>query len=311
MSQFISGLADVLTSEPAYISSAALAALLAFAACGEWIAERSGAINISIEAMLLAGAFGATIGYHLTEYYAASAVCGVGAGILVAVCQAELSHRLTADQFVVGLALNLLVLGLAGYLEDVIKPNTKRAATVDIPVLSDIPLVGEALFGQPWLFYLIYPLVPICWWLVYRTGWGLEVRAAGGSPQSADVSGIHVNRRRRQSIYVVGATSGLGGAYLSLALVGSFEDDIVGGRGFIAMAAVVFGGWTLRGSIAGCVLFGTVMSFRLSLPVLGYHINNELLTSLPAIAPIVGMAVFAHRVRAPTALGRPFIRGLR
>ena len=311
MSDFFTGLADVLTSEPAYISAAAVAALLAFGACGEWIAERSGTINISVEAMMLAGAFGATMGYHLTERFTVGAVFGIGAGVLVAVCQSELSHRLTADQFVVGLSLNILILGLAGYLEDVIKPDTKRAAPVDIPVLSDIPLVGEALFGQPWLFYLIYPLVPICWWLVYRTGWGLEIRAVGGSPQSADVSGIDVNRRRRQSIYVVGATSGLGGAYLSLALVGSFEDDIVGGRGFIAMAAVVFGGWTLRGSIAGCVLFGTVLSFRLSLPVLGYEINNELLTALPAAAPIIGMAVFAHRVRAPAALAQPFIRGLR
>jgi simple sugar transport system permease protein len=311
MNDLFFGLGDILTSEPAYVSAAAVAALLAFGACGEWIAERSGAINISVEAMMLAGAFGATMGYHLTDRFTVGALFGVGAGLVVGVCQAELSHRLTADQFVVGLSLNILVLGLAGYLEDVIKPDTRRAAPIDIPLLSDIPLVGQALFGQPWLFYMIYPLVPICWWVVYRSGWGLEIRAVGGSPQSADVSGIDVNRRRRQAVYVVGMTSGLGGAYLSLALVGSFEDDIVGGRGFIAMAAVVFGGWTLRGSIAGCVLFGTVLSFRLSLPVLGYEINNELLTALPAIAPIVGMAVFAHRVRAPAALAQPFIRGLR
>ncbi len=311
MSDFLSGLVDVLTSEPAYISAAAFAALLAFAACGEWVAERSGTLNISVEAMLLGGAFGAAVGYDLTDSYAVGAVVGIGAGLVVASGQAELSHRLPADQFVVGLALNILVLGLAGFLDGELEPSTARAGTVDIPVLADIPLVGEALFGQPWLFYLVYPLVPISWWLVYRTRWGLEVRSVGENPQSADVSGIDVNRRRRQTIYLAGATSGLGGAYLALAVVGSFEDSIVGGRGFIAIAAVIFGGWTLRGTIAGCVLFGSVLSFRLSLPVLGYDLNNELLTSLPALATIVGMAIFAHRVRPPAALAQPFVRGLK
>lgn len=311
MSDFFSGLADVLTSEPAYISAAAFAALLAFAAVGEWAAERSGTLNISIEAMLLAGAFAAAVGYDLTENYAVGALFGAIAGLAVASGQAELSHRLPADQFVVGLALNILVLGLTGFLDSELEPETRRAGTVDIPVLSDIPLVGQALFGQPWLFYLIYPLVPLAWWLLYRTRWGLELRSVGENPQSADVSGIDVNGRRRQSIYFAGLTAGVGGAYLSLAVVGSFEDSIVGGRGFIAIAAVIFGGWTLRGTIAGCVLFGAVLSFRLSLPVLGYEINNELLTSLPFVATIVGMAIFAHRVRAPAALAQPFIRGLR
>jgi len=107
-------------------------------------------------------------------------------------------------------------------------------------VLADIPLIGEALFDQPWPLYLVYPLVPFVAWLLYRTRWGLEIRAVGENPNSADVSGIHVNKRRRQAIYLAGLTSGLGGGYLLLGQVGSFEDSMTGFRGFIAIAAVIF-----------------------------------------------------------------------
>lgn len=311
MGDFFSAIADVLSSDATFVTAVGFAALLAFAATGEWVAEKSGTLNISVEAMLLAGGFGAAMGFHWTDSLAVGVLVAVGAGMVVAFAQAELSHRLPADQFVVGLALNILVLGLTGFLDSELDPQTSRASTVEIPLLSDIPLIGKALFGQSWLLYLLYAVVPLAWWIVYRTRWGLEVRAVGEDPQAADVSGIHVNRRRRQSIYIAGATSGLGGAYLVLAQVGGFQDSVVGGRGFIAIAAVIFGGWTLKGTIGGCVLFGTVLSFRLSLPTLGYDLNNELLTSLPFVITILGMAIFAHRVRQPAALAQPFLRGLK
>jgi simple sugar transport system permease protein len=301
---------EVLTSESALASAVAFASLLAFAASGEWVAERAGTLNISVEGMLLAGAFGAAVGYSWSEQLTVALLFGVLASVAVAAVQAEMSHRLPANQFVVGLALNILVLGLTGFLDGVIDPTTRRASVFEIPLLVDLPLVGSALFGQSWLMYLLYPLVGCLWWMVYRTRWGLEVRASGENPQAADVSGIHVNLRRRQAIYVAGMTSGLGGTYLVMAVVGAFEDSIVGGRGFIALAAVIFGGWTLRGTIAGCVIFGSVVSFRLSLPALGYELNNELLVSLPFIITIGAMAVFATRVRAPQALAQPFVRGL-
>jgi simple sugar transport system permease protein len=158
----------------------------------------------------------------------------------------------------------------------------------------------------------VYGVVPLVWWLVYRTRWGLEVRSVGEDPQAADVSGIKVNTRRRQTIYLTGLTSGLGGAYLVLGVIGRFEDSIVGGRGFIAIVAVIFGGWTLRGTVAGCALFGAVVSFRLSLPLQGFQdVNPELLSALPYIVTILAMAVFATRVRPPAALTRPFVRGLK
>lgn len=303
---------DVVSTELTYESAVRFAVLLLFAAVGEWVAERSGTLNISVEGMLLGGALAGAIAYDATGSFPVGLAAGAAAGLVIAGAQANLSHRLPADQFVVGLTLNILVLGLAGFLESELAPVTTRAAATEVPGLVDLPLVGPALFGQPWPLYLVYPLVPLAWWLVYRTRWGLEVRSVGEDPNAADVSGIPVNRRRRQTIYVAGLTSGLGGAVFVFGVVAQFEDSIIGGRGFIAIAAVIFGGWTLRGTVAGCLLFGTVVSFRLSLPLQGFNsVDTELLQALPYLVTIVGMAVFAHRVRPPAALTRPFLRGLR
>ena len=311
MIDVITAIGDVLTSEAAYINAFTFAVFLAFGATGEWVAERSGTLNISLEAMFLGGAFAAAIGVDRTGNEVAAVLFAILASTAVAAVQANMSHRLVANQFVVGLTLNILVLGLASFLASELDPVTTKAGSQRIPLLADIPLVGSALFDRTWMFYLIYAVVPACWWLVFRTRWGLELRATGENPQSADVSGIDVNKRRRQGIYVAGITAGMGGAYLALGAVGQFEDSIVGGRGFIALIAVIFGGWTLRGTIAGCLLFGAVLSFRLSLPALGYELNGDLLSSLPFVVTIVAMSLFASRVRPPVALAQPFIRGLK
>ncbi|MDC3332051.1 ABC transporter permease [Ilumatobacter sp.] len=311
MAGLVEAIIDIFSSESTYINGALFAAFLAFAASGELVAERAGTLNISVEGMLLGGAFTSAIGYHITDSMLLALFTGVAGGLIVAGVQAEMSHRLSADQFVVGLTLNILVFGLAGFLDNEIQPETKLAGKWEIPLLSDIPIVGQALFGQRWPFYFLYVLLPLTWWALLRTRWGLELRSVGENPQSADVSGIDVNKRRRQSIYYAGFTSGMGGWFLIFGQVGLFEDSVVGGRGFIAIAAVIFGGWTLRGTVAGCVIFAGALSFRLSVQGLGYQVNSELLQSLPFIVTLVGMAVFAHRVRAPAALAQPFIRGLK
>ncbi len=311
MGDFFSGVWDVLGSGTAYESAVRLATVLMFAAVGEWVAEKAGTLNISVEAMMLAGAFTAAVSYDANSNVAVGLAFALIAGLAVALVQAEMSHRLTADPFVVGLTLNILVLGLVGFLDSEWDPNSRLADVIEIPLLSDIPLVGQALFGQRWPFYLIVVAVPLAWWLVYRTRWGLEVRAVGENPQSADVSGIHVNRRRRQAIMVCGLYSGLAGGYLLLGQIGEFEDSNVGGRGFIAIAAVIFGGWTLRGTVGGCLLFGTVASFRFSPALDKYNLNTELLAVAPYLVTVIAMAMFAKRVRQPSALARPFIRGLK
>ena len=310
MGDFLSAVGDVLGNDVSYSGAVRFAALLAFAAIGETIAERAGTLNISLEGMVLGGAFAGAVGMHLSSSVTVGLMFAVAVGIAVAAVQANMSHRLSANQFIVGLALNTLVLGVASFLNTSIQPVSSAAHRFSIPVVSRIPLVGEALFYQPWPLYLVYPMVPGAWWLLYRTRWGLEVRAVGENPQAADVTGIDVNKRRRQSIYVTGLTAGLGGGYLVLGQVGRFEDAIVGGQGFIAIAAVIFGGWTLRGVIAGCLLFGTVNSFRLTLPTVGHEINSELLSAAPFVVTIVTVSFFAYRTREPRALARPFVRGL-
>ncbi|MCY3616277.1 MAG: ABC transporter permease [Acidimicrobiaceae bacterium] len=310
MGGFFSAIGDVVTNEVTYSGAMRFAALLAFAAIGETIAEKAGTLNISLEGMVLGGAFAGALGMHLTESVSVGLVFATVIGTVVASVQANMSHRLTANQFVVGLALNTLVLGIASFLNTSIQPVSKAAHRFAIKPLSELPLIGDAFFNQPWPLYLVYPMIPAAWWLLYRTRWGLEVRAVGENPQSADVSGIDVNKRRRQSIYIAGLTSGLGGGYLVLGQIGRFEDAVVGGQGFIAIAAVIFGGWTMRGVIGGCLLFGTVNSFRLTLPTVGHELNSELLSAAPFVVTIVTVTFFAHRTREPRALAQPFVRGL-
>ena len=308
---FLSGFWDVFTSDTMYASAVRLGAFILFAGLGELIAEKAGTINVSVEGSLLAGAFASAVFFEISDNFIIGLAAGSIAGLVVALLQANLSHRLTASQFVVGLTVNVLVLGLTGFLDSNIEPVTRKANVWDIPGLVDIPVLGEALFGQTWPTYLVYPLIPLTWWLLYRTRWGLEVRAVGENPQSADVSGIDVNKRRRQAIYYMGLTAGLGGGFLILGQVGSFEVSSVGGRGFIAISAVIFGGWTLIGTIAGCFLFGLADAFRLALPSLGYEFNSQLLAALPYMLTLIVMLFFAKRVREPGALAQPFYRGLR
>lgn len=311
MGDFFSAVADIFTSPTMYGSAVRLGGFIAFAALGELVAEKAGTINISVEGSLLAGAFASAVGYDLTQSIPLGLVAGVFGGLLVALIQANMSHRLTADQFIVGLTANVLVLGLAGFLNGNLDPVARRASVLEIPVLSDIPLIGPALFGQTWPTYLLYPLVPLTWWLLYKTRWGLEVRAVGENPQASDVSGIDVNKRRRQAIYYGGILAGLGGGFLVLGQIGSFDTAAVGGRGFIAIAAVYFGGWTLFGTMLGALVFGFADAFRLAVPVLGYHLNAQLLAALPYVLTLAVMYLITKQFRQPAALSRPFIRGLR
>jgi simple sugar transport system permease protein len=312
MSGFLSALGDIATNESAWRNAAIAAVVLLFAASGELVAERAGTINISLEGMMLAGAFAAAVGVDVTGSTWAALVCAAAAGFVVSLVQANMSHRLPADQFVVGLVLNVLVLGVVGFLTSELEPQSTVVDRVEIPLLASIPLIGPATFDQPWVFYLIFPVIPFIWWLLYRTRWGLEVRAVGEDPNASDVSGLHVNRLRRQTIYLTGALAGIGGGYFLFARSGRFEDSLIGGRGYIAIAAVIFGGWTLKGTVAGCVLFGLVASFALTIPSLGYDaIDPAFLAIAPAVVTILAMGVFAKRVRQPAALARPFVRGLK
>ena len=290
-------------------SAVRLSVPLSFAGVGEYIAERAGTLNISVEAMMLSGAYAGALGSSVSHNAAAGFAWGMAAGLLVAVIHANFSHRLQANTFVVGLTLNVLALGVTNYLLQKITMNPRQVGVWTIPVLSRIPVVGKPLFSERWPAYLLVGLVPAVWWVMSRSRWGLEMRSVGENPKAADVTGIHVNRRRRQGLMICGVLAGFGGAYLSVAEVGTFNSNMTAGRGFIVIAAVIFGGWTLGGTIAGCFLFGGVDALRLALPALGYHINPQLLIASPYVIDLLAMCFFAKHLRQPAALAQPFERG--
>jgi simple sugar transport system permease protein len=290
-------------------SAVRLSVPLSFAGVGEYIAERAGTLNISVEAMMLSGAYAGALGSSVSHNAAAGFVWGMAAGLLVGLIHANFSHRLQANTFVVGLTLNVLALGVTNYLLQKITMSPRQVGVWTIPVFSRIPVVGKPLFAERWPAYLLVGLVPAVWWVMSRSRWGLEMRSVGENPKAADVTGIHVNRRRRQGLMICGVLAGFGGAYLSVAEVGTFNSNMTAGRGFIVIAAVIFGGWTLGGTIAGCFLFGGVDALRLALPALGYHINPQLLIASPYVIALLAMCFFAKRLRQPAALAQPFERG--
>jgi len=292
-------------------SAIRLSVPLLFAAMGEYVAERAGTLNISVEAMMLSGAYAGILGSSVAGNAAVGLLWGMGIGVVIGLIHGNFSHRLQVNTFVVGVTLNVLALGVTNYLfaSPDLPLTPKQTPVLTIPVLSDIPIVGKPLFSERWPAFLLYALIPIVWWVVQRSRWGLELRSVGENPKAADVTGIQVNKRRRQALVWCGVFAGLGGAYLSVGEVGAFNSNMTAGRGFIVIAAVIFGGWTLRGAVAGCLLFGGADALRLALPALGYNINPQLLIAAPYLLALVAMCFFAKRVRQPGALAQPFERG--
>jgi simple sugar transport system permease protein len=282
---------------------------LAFAACGEYLAERAGAMNISVEAMLLGAAFSSVAAASATGSATFGLIVGAATGVVIGFVHGNLSHRVQINTFVIGLVLNALILGLTSYLITTSTFTGHQVAQVSIPGLRNIPMIGQPLFVERWPAYLLLLIGPATWWLVERSRWGLELRAVGENPQAADLSGIPVNRRRRQALLWCGALSGLGGAYLAVGEVGSFNQNMTAGRGYIVIAAVIFGAWRLGRTLLGCLLFGLSDALRLALPALGVTLNSQLLIAAPYGLALLAMLTFAAQHREPRALGQAFERG--
>ena len=290
-------------------SGVRLSVPLALAACGEYVAERAGAMNISVEAMMLGAAFSSVAAASATGSATIGLLVGLATGMLVAMIHGNLAHRAEVNPFVVGLVLNVLVLGLTSYLITTSTFAPHQVAQLSVPGLREIPVIGQPLFVERWPAYLLVLIVPLTWWLVERSRWGLELRAVGEYPQAADLTGIRVNRRRRQALLWCGALAGLGGAYLAVAEVGSFNQNMTAGRGYIVIAAVIFGGWRLGRTLLGCALFGLADAMRLALPALGVTLNSEFLIAAPYLLALLAMLLFTTQHREPRALAQPFERG--
>ena len=285
------------------------------ALCGV-LCERSGVINVAIEGQLLTGAFmAALVGTLAASAWAGLLAAAVG-GVLIALLLAVLAIRYLVDQVVLGVVLNVLALGLTGFMfmqlmqQHPDKYNFPPTfPTWNIPVLSKIPIVGPALFQSNVFVYLAIVVVVLVHFGLFRTRWGLRTRAVGEHPAAADTVGIDVRRTRYRNVLLGGVIAGLGGASLTVGDVGSFTNNMTNGRGFIALAALIFGRWSPVGATMAALLFGFTKALAGFLPLVGSKIPSEFLNMLPYVVTIVAVAGLVGRVRAPAADGQPYAKG--
>lgn len=289
---------------------------LVFGALGGVIGERVGVVNVAIEGQFLLGAFTAAVLASITHNPFVGLLGAMVGGVLVSFVLGAFAIKYLVDQVIVGVVLNVLVTGLTGFLYGaLLVPNAAQLNSPtrfdrwNIPVLGDIPVIGPVLFNQTFIVYLMYVTVVVVAWALYRTRWGLRLRAVGEHPQAADTVGIKVNTWRFWNVSLAGAIAGIGGAYFTLVSVPQFGKEMTAGLGFIALAAVIFGRWDpLRAALAA-LLFGFATNLQNLLTVLKTPIPSEFMLMLPYVVTILAVAGFAGQIRGPAASGKPYIKG--
>ncbi|QII02522.1 ABC transporter permease [Rhodococcoides fascians A21d2] len=295
------------------IGAVALSTPLIFGAMGGVISERVGVINIAIEGQLLAGAFVSAVVASITGSTYVALLAALVAGALTASLLAVFSIRYFVNQVIVGVVLNVLVVGLTSFLYSVVLTKNAetlnsppRFARIDIPVLSQIPIVGPVLFRQTLIVYLMYIAVALVFFGLFHTKWGLRLRAVGEHPQAADTVGINVARTRFWNVCLAGAIAGLGGAYFTLGSVGAFGKEMTAGAGYIALAAVIFGRWDPVRATLAALLFGFASNLQNVLGIIGSPVPSEFMLMLPYVVTIFAVAGLVGHVRGPAAAGKPY-----
>ncbi len=285
---------------------------LIYAAIGELIVERSGILNLGVEGMMLIGAvtaFAVALGGHPAIV---AALAAAGAGAAVSLVFAFLAITLGTNQYAAGLALTILGSGLSAFIgHDFGGASLKSIGKIHMPLLSKLPVLGPILFVQDWMTYLALASVVACWWFLYRTKAGLIVRVVGESPSSAHAIGYPVAAIRYMTTMFGGAMAGLGGAYLALAYTPLWVENMTAGRGWIALALVVFATWRPGRVLLGAWLFGGVTVLQLFAQSIGIKAPSELLSSLPYLATIIVLVAISRnprtlRLNAPASLGQAF-----
>ncbi len=287
------------------------------AMCGV-LCERSGIINIAIEGMMLWGAFAAVAFASLFDSLWMGLLAASLVGGVMAALHAVLSIKYKVDQIVSGTVINILAAGGTRFLNiRILEPaglsTPGHFPVISIPVLSEIPIIGPLLFeNQPIVFIMLILLLAVNY-VVFFTPWGLRMRACGEHPRAADTVGVHVNRMRYISVTVAGLIAGIGGAYFSLGMIGTFEDGMTRGQGFVALAAMIFGNWNPIGAFLAALLFGFADALQVKmqiiqpvLPIINQPIPPEFLQMAPYILTIVVVAGVVGRSRAPAAEGKPY-----
>ncbi|HXJ22317.1 MAG TPA: ABC transporter permease [Polyangia bacterium] len=295
-------------------SSLRLATPLLLAATGEMVSEQAGVLNLSLEGMMLSAAFAGALGAKITGHPMAGLMFGLGAALVLAVVQAVLSVRVRTNQLVVGIGFNIFALGATTFLYRQIFGGLSREqipsfGPVSIPLLSRVPFLGPALFQQTGLVYCGFLLVVLTWWLVTKTPFGLAVRAVGENPRAADQAGLNVERIRFLAVLYAGACAGLAGVFISVASISTFTEGMTNGAGYLAVTAVILGGWRSGGVLGACLLFGAATSLQFVLPAIGVPIPTAGLVMLPYVLALVAVSGVIRRSRPPAALTLPFRRG--
>jgi simple sugar transport system permease protein len=293
-------------------SSLRLAMPMLFAALGELVSERAGVLNLSLEGMMLMGAFAGAMGSLWTGQPLLGLLIAVAAVLPIAALQAWLSVTLHANQIVSGIGINILVLGGTTFAYRELLGNRSRVqipglGTWSPPGLGDLPIVGPAL-QQSWLLYLAFALAVGVALVLGKTALGLAIHAAGAEPVALDKSGGSVRRVRYGGVLFAGTMSALGGAFLSLGDIHTFTEGMTNGAGYLALVGVIFGNWKTGRTVFACLFFGAATALQFQLPALGIDVPTALLIMLPYVMALLAVAGLVGRQSPPAALTQPYLR---
>lgn len=289
---------------------------LFFGVLGGVLAERAGVVNIAIEGQFLTAAFAASLTYSLTQSYVAALVAAALAGLMMAAVLALFTLRYLVEHVIIGVVINVLATGLTGFIfQQLVSKNLAVYGAVQpmqpfaIPGLEGVPFLGPILFTLRPLTYLAFFAVPLVWFLLFRTKWGLRVRSVGEHPHAADTVGINVIWTKASAVLLGGVFAGLGGAYFTIGSVGAFQDNnMTAGNGFIALAAVIMGRWRPVLGALMALFFGFARALAQTTKPMQLPIPSNFIEMLPYLATIIAVAGLVGRVRAPAADGMHFVK---
>jgi len=302
----LSVIAGILTS------AIRLATPYLYAAIGETFSQRSGVVNLGVDGIMLMGAYTSFFVVLTTGNIWFGLLAAIAAGLMMGLLMSLISVTLKAEQGISGIGLYMFGLGLSSLLFKTTIGTVKTVIgfqSIKIPVLGEIPVIGAIFFNHSLLVYGAFLLVPLAWWVLEKTTWGLKIKSVGQNPAAADSLGVNVDKVRYASVCIGSMLAGIAGASLSISLLNLFQENLTAGMGFIAVALVYFGNWKPQGILLGALLFSSVNAFQLWMQVLGVKIPSDVAIMLPYILTIAALAVAVRRVQQPAALNKPFERG--
>lgn len=283
-----------------------------YAALGGIFSERSGVLNIALEGIMLISAFSAVVGSYLTGNAWIGVLFGLVAGTLASLIHAFMSIHLRADQAVVATGINILGVGLPNFLllkiwgRQGISPIVPSIGQWRLPLIADLPIIGPIIGRHSPLVYLGLIMVPVTWYVIFRTPFGLRLRSVGENPRAADTLGISVYSMRYYGVLLSGVFASLGGAYMSVSLLGQYVTVMTAGRGFIGLAAMIFGRWNPVGALLACLLFGFADSLQSAAQAAGLPIAPQLLLALPYALTLIALVTAMGRASPPAYVAKPY-----